>query len=71
MSEIGWANLAISKACITRPWAELVDYIHNNIKNKIAIEGFSRFSELSEREQAALIEREFHEVIKISNVYLQ
>ena len=62
MEGIGWANQAISKACITRPWADLVDSINNNIKSKIAVEGYSRFSELTQVEQGALIEREFHQV---------
>jgi len=59
---IDWANEAISKVCMTRSWADFIDEINNNIKLKINNEGYSRFSELSESEQAALIEREFFEV---------
>ena len=57
-----WANQAISKACITRPWADFIDAINCSIKLKIEQEGYARFSELAEADQAALIEREFFEV---------
>jgi len=66
---MNWAHDSISKACITRPWAELVDTINNNIKHKVISEGYSRFSELSEEDQALLIEREFHEVSFCGFIY--
>ena len=57
-----WANQAISNACITRPWAEFIDAINSSVKSKIGVEGYARFSELAQADQAALIEREFFEV---------
>ena len=57
-----WANLAISKACITRPWADFIDSINAKIKIKISQQGYANFSELGQNEQNALIEREFFEV---------
>jgi hypothetical protein len=59
---IDWANKSISNACITRPWAELIDVINKNIQVKIRADGYSKFSDLTQADQAALIEREFFEV---------
>jgi len=59
---VDWANKAIANACITRPFAELIDTINKNIQVKIKADGYSKFSDLTQADQAALIEREFFEV---------
>ena len=58
----GWAANAISSSCTSGAWTEMVRKINAGVKSRIKKEGFNKFAELSELEQAAVVEREFFEV---------
>ncbi len=62
MGDASWLSSAVSRACQQQAWARMVDEINLNIKSKIVIDGYKNFSDLNSKEQAALVEREFHEV---------
>lgn len=63
MSKGDWGDIAIVRACSTSEWAALVDTLTTKITTNLKVETGARFSKLSQKEQAAIVEREFHQVI--------
>lgn len=57
-----WANDAISSACSSSSWNELLSKVKSKVKQRVNDEGYTSFLDLSELEQAAIIDRQFHEL---------
>ena len=57
-----WAENAILNSCQSESWYQLLYGINEKIQSNISNYGLPVFSDLPESEQAALVEKEFHEV---------
>lgn len=59
----GWASVALTQACRDENWIPLCDMLHGEIKKQLEGNLVSkRFSELTETEQASLVEHHYREL---------
>ena len=59
----GWASKALNKACRNEHWLPLCDILHGEIKNQLEGNLVSkRFSELTDVEQASLVEHHYRQL---------
>ena len=59
----GWASVALTQACRDENWIPLCDILHGEIKQQLEGNLVSkRFSELTETEQASLVEHHYREL---------
>lgn len=53
-----WMSRAIDRSCSDSSWGNLVNEIYSSVKNRLAQLEYTNFSQLSQQEQAVLIEKE-------------
>jgi len=57
-----WAVSAMDQACDSSAWKNLLENVYLSVRNKCKTQGLAGFADLTQAEQAALIEREFYDM---------
>lgn len=57
-----WAKNAVDCACDSPAWKNLLENVHLSVRNKCKTQGLALFADLTQQEQAAIIEREFYDM---------
>ena len=57
-----WVDDAMSSVCNSAAWSNVLKLFDEKIKLKLKDQGYDAFAELSQLEQATLVERQFQEV---------
>jgi hypothetical protein len=57
-----WAKESIDKACSSSQWKNLLENVYLSIQTKCKYQNIMSFANLTQKEQAALIEREFYDM---------